>query len=366
MVQEANIKLDIKIPKDPVSKAMGTFYNPKMLSHRNITINAIKSFTQIKNKPIKIGLPLAGSGIRALRILNEISTENISEIAVNDIRENFIEDFQKSIKTNKLNSKKVSTHNQDANLFLLNNLGFDYIDLDPFGSPNQFLAAVVARINRKGIIAITATDTAALAGTYPKACKRKYWASPLKNHLMHELGLRILIRKVQLQGVQFGKALTPILSYHKDHYYRIFFQSSSGKEKCNNIQTQHQYFLYNPKTLESKISKINYWEAKSNKEFQVAGPLWTGPLHDKTFIKTIIKKNDFNSEVKLLRSLQTEAENPNIIGFIDSHILAKKYKIKVPTNELLLNIKGTWRTQFSETAIKTKLQPVELIKKLKT
>ena len=37
---------------------------------------------------------------------------------------------------------------------------FDYIDIDPFGSPNPFLAAAIGRITRNGIVAVTATDTA--------------------------------------------------------------------------------------------------------------------------------------------------------------------------------------------------------------
>ncbi|MCU0373510.1 MAG: ATP-binding protein, partial [Ignavibacteria bacterium] len=42
--------------------------------------------------------------------------------------------------------------------------GFDYIDIDPFGSPCPFLDAAIKRLSRGGILAVTATDTSALAG----------------------------------------------------------------------------------------------------------------------------------------------------------------------------------------------------------
>ena len=73
----------------------------------------------------------------------------------------------------------------------MNSTGFDYIDVDPFGSPNPFLDAAIKRIARDGILAVTATDTAPLCGTYTNACRRKYWAVPLRNELMHEIGIRI-------------------------------------------------------------------------------------------------------------------------------------------------------------------------------
>ena len=45
-------------------------------------------------------------------------------------------------------------------LAILHSKGFDYIDLDPFGSPNIFLDSAVKRLGRNGILAVTATDTA--------------------------------------------------------------------------------------------------------------------------------------------------------------------------------------------------------------
>ena len=102
-----------------------------------------------------------------------------------------------------------AVQDKDANMFILESSGFDYIDIDPFGSPNFLLDSSVKRISRGGILAVTATDTSALAGSYPDACRRKYWAEPLRSEMMHEAGLRILIRKGQLIGAQFEKALTP-------------------------------------------------------------------------------------------------------------------------------------------------------------
>ncbi len=347
---------------------MDVFYNPIMVSNRNISITLLNS---ILNKDMNIALPLAGSGIRGVRFLKELSKEKINHIFFNDKKENFNKTLTKNFKTNNIKTKKTTITNEEASLFLLNQINsktkpksfcgyFDYIDLDPFGSPNPFLSAAIARISRKGIIAVTATDTAALSGTYENVTKRKYWATPLRNHLMHEIGIRILIRKIQLLGAQFEKALTPILSYHKDHYVRIYLRSDSGKTKCDNLLKQHQYFLYNSKTSEFKTSPSN-----NEKNFnQVAGPLWVGKLFDSKLLKTMVKNNTFPEEQKFLEALQKES-TLNLPGFYDLHVISKKHyiacpKLDVPTK----NLRGV-RTHFSLNGIKTKKSIKEVIRILK-
>ena len=245
IITEHSSKIKAEIPQKDVHAKMEVFYNPLMRSNRSISILLLNS---LPNTKMKMALPLTGSGIRGLRFLKELKRNKISYLFFNDHKENFTGHLLENLTLNHLKfsqakTKKIFIHNEDASLFLLGQAGFDYIDLDPFGSPNPFLSAAVSRISRQGILAVTATDTAALTGTYQKVTRRKYWAHSHKNHLMHELGLRILIRKVQLQGIQFDKALVPVLSYHKDHYFRIYFRVEKGKQRCDEIIKQHQYFL---------------------------------------------------------------------------------------------------------------------------
>src|SRR3989338_7793930 len=213
IIQEHSAKINIDLPKGDVNAKMEVFYNPVMVSNRNISILLINS---IKNKSMRMADPLAGSGIRSLRFLKELNKNKIKSILINDMTEKFEHTFQEFIRLNKVSKKdkkKLILMNQEASFLLFQNKGFDYIDIDPFGTPNPFLSAAIAAISRGGILAITATDTAALTGTYPAVTKRKYWGTSLKNYMMHETGLRILIRKIQLLGVQFDKALVPILAY---------------------------------------------------------------------------------------------------------------------------------------------------------
>ena len=366
-ITEHSITINATLPKGDVHAKMPVFYNPLMVSNRNISILLINS---IITTNLNIALPLAGSGIRGLRFLKELNQEKINHLWFNDKKDTFPDTIKNNLKQNKLKKTNISITTEDAPLFLLNQINskkkpdhfcgyFDYIDLDPFGTPNPFLAAAVNRLPRKGILAITATDTAALTGTYAKVTKRKYWATPMRNYLMHEIGLRILIRKIQLLGVQFDKALTPILAYHKDHYFRIFLQQSKGKVKCDKILKQHQYLLLNSKTLEFKTSKFN--QEKKFTEF--AGPLWIGQLKDQKIINKMCKNNPFPEEQKFLNIIKQEKD---IVGFYDLHALAKKYKKEPPKIDITLTKLNATRTHFSKTGVKTTKSIKDVIKLLKT
>lgn len=330
-------KVTIKIKKvDKVSREMEVFYNPVMKLNRDISILLLNS---IRNKGMHVALPLAGSGIRGIRFLKELSKGKIKSISFNDydekatkaikdnLRLNNVKKFSiiKNIATEKnkrrLKLEKIRIYNDDASLFLLNSKGFDYIDVDPFGSSNVFLDAAVKRISREGILAVTNTDTAALTGTYPKVCYRKYWSKAKLDYLMHETGLRILTRKVQLIGMQYEKALIPMFSYFKDHYFRIFFRCNKGKKECDKISKEHGMFndagpmwlgkLWDKKLVNKIFSQLN--NAMKNKK----------PLNKKDIKSIKIKINEnYNELFKFLKVIKEESKI-NSVGFIDTHKMKK-------------------------------------------
>ncbi len=312
-------KAKISIPAaEKISKQMPVFYNPVMKHNRDISILLLNS---LDKKDMQIADPLAASGIRAIRFILELDKKIVENISINDNNKNFKKIINNNLKANKIKiTNKLIIKNEDANLFLVNSTGFDYIDIDPFGTPNPFLDNAVKRLSREGILAITATDLSSLAGTYPDVCKRRYWAVPMRNELMHEIGLRILIRKIQLIGAQYEKSLIPIFSYFKDHYFRIFFQCSKGKKDVDKIIEEHGFF-------------------------EGAGPMWLGRLWDKNLVDKIYSNFLRNNNDKELDSfLKTiKEESPiNNVGFYDVHKIIKRNKIKkIPKKELLIEkIKG--------------------------
>src|SRR3989344_1828087 len=141
--------------KKIVSKGMEVFYNPVMGINRDISVLLLNS---VDKKNMQIADPLAASGIRSIRFLKELNKNKIRKIYINDFDKDAVKSIKENLSLNKIkykNNEKITIENDDANLFLLNSTGFDYIDLDPFGTPNAFLDAACKRLARDGILAVT-------------------------------------------------------------------------------------------------------------------------------------------------------------------------------------------------------------------
>tara|TARA_Y100000310_G_scaffold324657_1_gene386831 strand:+ start:2040 stop:3086 length:1047 start_codon:yes stop_codon:yes gene_type:complete len=332
----------IYIPKEKnISKKLPVFYNPIMKLNRDISIILLNQFP-----PLNLVDPLAGSGIRSIRFAKE--TKN-KEIYANDIKPLSVKLIKRNMKLNKV---KFNVFNLEATEFMTKPECLSYIDIDPFGTPNPFLDTSIKKIAREGILAITATDTSSLCGTHPSACKRKYWATPNRDSIMKETGLRILIRKIQLIGAQYDKALIPIYSYSDEHYFRVFLHCKKSKTEVDKIIKQHELF-------------------------NNTGPLWTGSLWDPVLAKKMydyaLKNELYNTDNKLIKILETIKDESKInnIGFFDIHTICKKNKVKtLPKKESVFDkIKKqgykVTNTHFSPTALRSNISGKDLIKILK-
>ncbi len=346
-------KARIFASKGKISAKMDVFYNPVMKLNRDISVLLLNS---IGKRNLRVADPLAASGVRTIRFLLETEKGKIGSIAVNDGNEKAVDAIIENLKRNKTNMSKVEVYNKDANIFLLESFGnFDYIDIDPFGSPNNFLDASVKKLAKDGILAVTSTDTSALAGSFPDACIRKYWAKPLRDYEMHEIGLRILIRKIQIVAGQYEKALIPVFSFATEHYYRIFLKCAKGKKKVDGIIRLHS-------------------------GYKDVGPMWLGRLWDEKIVISIYKefdrhKEQFENRKEIENFLEVIKEEckVDVVGFFDLHNLAKELKLKtVPRRDEVINAirKNGYkaaRTHFSGNGIRSNIfkeKLSQIIKKL--
>ena len=341
IIQEGLAKIKVQRPKI-VSKDMGVFYNPVMSINRDISVLLLNS---INKTNMQIADPLAASGVRSIRFFKELNRNKIKKIYINDIDKDAVNSIKKNLKINKIknNNSKIKIYNEDANLFLLNSTGFDYIDIDPFGTPNFLIDSACKRLSRGGILAVTATDTSALCGTFPNACIRKYWAVPKKGDIMHETGLRILIRKAQMVAAQYDKALTPIFSYSKEHYMRTFLRNEKGKNKADEIVKLHGMF-------------------------NGCGPMWLGKLWDKkltnTMYKNLINNKILNKNKALIKFLSVIKDESKIdaVGFYDLNGISKKSKIK---NKIKKSGYSVSDTHFKGEGIRSDIPYSEMISLMK-
>ncbi|MFH1850175.1 MAG: hypothetical protein ABH879_08425 [archaeon] len=315
-----------------VSKDLPVFYNPAMRLNRDLTILILKGLDCRS-----LCDPLCGCGVRAIRFARELGSV---QITANDISRQAVLLTRRNMR---LNSVRFDVFGKDANILFMESKGFDYIDLDVFGSPNFVLDSAIRRLSRNGVLAVTATDTAALCGTYPNACRRKYWASPRRDEQMHETGLRILIRKVQLIGAQYERAMIPIFSYFKRHYFRIFFRAEKGKSRADAI-------------------------IKNHGEFNGAGPMWLGELWDSDMVRHVKSlAGSTDKELADLIGLIAREAGVASVGICDIHSLVKRNCLpRIPKREYVISAiekKGYLASEshICRTAIRTNCPEAKII-----
>ena len=380
IVTEGKAKLAVpKYHGKVVSSEMPVFYNPVMKANRDLTLLVMVAASKLyRIKKWNIADIMAATGIRGIRILLEIGSGEIETVKMNDYSAAAIAAIKQNLKLNKIKSGgKVVVARTEANKFLLNNRSFNFIDVDPFGYPGTFLDAAVKKTAHNGILAVTATDTSALAGTAPAACRRKYLAVPLKNSFMHETGIRILIRLVQIIGAMHEKAMLPVFSYYKDHYIRAFFLCKTGAHRVDELLDVHGKILYCRGCCNKAVREGNAATACSNcgREMETAGPVWTGTLFDTKLVKKMVaavaaSKTTDGKIKEFLAIIAEEAkdEAKSGIGFYAVEDLCEKHKIgqQPKTSDVIIRLRhkgfAASRTHCSTTGIKTNATVKQAIK----
>ena len=342
--------------KGPGSKDKVPFYNPTMELNRDLSILVCQRLINNSNKPVRILDGLAASGIRGLRLAKELNGE--FDVTINDWNPDAYILIEKNLEKLKLQNTIALNCNLNS---ILSESKFDYIDIDPFGSPVYFIDSAIRGISNYGVLACTATDTAALCGTYPKVCLRRYGVVPLHSTVMKEIGLRILLGFICRNAGIYDKGIKPLISYSTDHYFRVYLQVIKGTSRANDSMKYYSAIDSN-ELISSETTKKDI------------GPLWTGKLQDNRVIKdlrTILfekKLNTKNELWKLLDLLEEEADAPAFFYTTDS--LASDLRTSPPKMELIferLRDKGyeVSRTHFSPTGFKTNAPKTEIEKMFK-
>lgn len=202
---------------------------------------------------------LAATGVRGLRVLREsgalrrlLSTDG-GEAASVVLAENASRYATYGARARRWDSRRP-----------LEGETFDWVDLDPFGSPLPFLPAALDAVRDGGLLSVTATDMLVLAGVQRGASERRYGAAPVRGRLGPEAGLRIVLKVLAEQAAARGRRVRPRLAYLRDHYVRAYVTLSKDTLPEGSLGT------IDPET----------WPGPPLLAAGIVGPLWLGPLFD--------------------------------------------------------------------------------------
>ncbi len=342
------------VPETHSSRGPGTrtgdiFFNEQMAFGRDVSIMFLRA---LERNEISVADAMSATGSRAVRIANEVRN---TQVTANDVDPKAIPYIEHNIALNSLSNCTPS--NKDMHI-LFSESSFDYVDIDPFGSPTPFIQSAIRGCKKKGILAITATDTAPLAGAQVGKCRRRYQSEPIRGYMCHEGGLRILMCNIAKELAKFDRGMKPLLSFYADHYFRTYVQVEEGANATDRSLEQIGYMQYDPKTLNRSISKMP--DKEHNK-----GPFWLGNLHDKQLLENMHPRDTAEEKrcVKMLDLWKNELDSE--VFLYDISELSSFTKMSPPRMndmmEALNEIGNATMTHMSPTSFKTDLDTQDVL-----
>jgi len=348
--------------KAELALSKSVFFNPQMEFCRDISSIAVGAYCREVGRAIRLVDGLCASGVRGIRYAKENSC--ISRVEFVDIDEDACELTEKNTKFNKLKDFGVSCCH--INDFLFHNRGFDWVEIDPFGTPLPYLQSALTSFRKEGMLSVTATDTAVLCGAHSKACLKNYGAMPIDNEYCHEIGVRILAGSVVRNASSLNLGAEFYLSLSAQHFFKLFVRLRSGaKSAVDSIKKLgfishcpkclNREWRFNPAVLKEKCPRCGG-------KFQHAGPLFLGELWNARFLKNMREINhqrDYGNKWKIdemLSLMEEEAGMPPT--YFDLHKIAEKLKKSPPNFESFvkkLREKGfkVSRTHFKSNSIRS-------------
>ncbi|XP_056136120.1 tRNA (guanine(26)-N(2))-dimethyltransferase isoform X2 [Lampris incognitus] len=252
---------------------------------------------------------LAASGLRSVRFALEVP--GLQSVTANDFSTKAAALISRNAQYNGV-SHLLQASCRDASMLMYEMRGkkerYDVIDLDPYGSPATFLDAAVQAISEGGLLCVTCTDMAVMAGNSGETCYSKYGSVSIKAKYCHEMALRIILHSLDQRAGVHQRYIQPLLSVSVDFYIRVFVRVFTGQSIVKNSASK-QALVYNcvgcgsfhlqrmgKRTSHGKHMKYSAATGPPigpvcehcGQKHQLGGPVWAEPLHDMAFVQKVL------------------------------------------------------------------------------
>lgn len=283
------------MPRGPVAKSGTGFMNPAMAPARTRSVLLLQDALQHGwlngDRPIRALDALCATGIRVRRWRNEIDSTHQERlhITANDLDSEALDWALASTTSDVFTQSIVDIDDEqtqpefierngikfqrcDARMAMIQG-SFQWIDVDPFGSPISFIDGALQALGRVGVLEVTATDTAALTGSSSTSGMRRYGHKGIVDLYAHDDAVRVLLGTVATRAAQLDRAIEPILALFDGHHVRISVlvrKSKQGADKNRElmgwrIRTEDKPYKFVAHPGPNEIEKAS-------------GPMWIGPL----------------------------------------------------------------------------------------
>ncbi|KAF8320025.1 N2,N2-dimethylguanosine tRNA methyltransferase [Clavulina sp. PMI_390] len=337
--------------------------------------------------------PLSATGLRAIRYCKEIPL--VKQVIANDLSKDATIAMKRNVEINGLtppdeipDAEDASSKAEKRNSTVRVNHGdasalmytikaqkkpIHVIDLDPYGTASPFIDAAVQTISDDGLLCITCTDLAVLAGTnYPEKCFANYGGTPMKGEYCHEGALRLLLGAVASSAARYGRSITPLLSLSIDFYIRVFVQVRSSPVEVKKLSSKMAVYYtctfcqnWYEQPLGRIMEKVSEGSGHVNLLYRtapgptteshceqcgtvlhVAGPMWSSSIHDKPFVQEVLElvntsPEAFGTHVRMQGMLTVASEELDVPFYFTPSKIANAFHSEAPplieTASALLN-----------------------------
>lgn len=251
-------------PSSGPASRRAIFFNPAMADDRDRNVAVVRAARAMGLRLVRGWEMLAATGVRGLRLVREAGPFE---------RFRFTEGQPAAFSVLEENARGAAAGvaeaiRGDPRTVTAPGGGFDYVDLDPYGSPIPFLDAALDATAPDGLLAVTATDTRVLAGVDRGAAERRYGGRPVRGRLGPEGGLRLLLAELSRRVTARGRSLVPRVAYVGSHHLRC-------------------YVSFGPPTDSPPVALIDpaSWTGPPLPGDGPFGPFWLGPLFDRAWVE---------------------------------------------------------------------------------
>ena len=283
------------MPRGPAAKSGTGFMNPAMAPARTRSVlllqDALEHGWVNGERPIRALDALCATGIRVRRWRNEINPQHQDRlhITANDLDTNALDWALASMESDAfvgniapiddeqvqpefIERNGIKFQQADARMAMVQG-SFQWIDVDPFGSPITFIDGALQALGRVGVLEVTATDTAALTGSSATSGMRRYGHKGIVDLYAHDDAVRVLLGTIATRAAQLDRAIEPILALFDGHHVRVSVRVRKSKQGADR---NRELMGWRVRT-EGKPYKFTNHPTPEELE-QASGPLWIGPL----------------------------------------------------------------------------------------